>query len=106
MLAESVDAAARVTPDTASPGVRSPVNSGHRVRAVLFDLDGTLYHQKRMRTLMALELATSVLRRPLQAPVNWRVLSEFRKAQEELRGAETTRSAGITQLELTARRTG
>jgi FMN phosphatase YigB (HAD superfamily) len=105
MLAENV-AAVVTLGDTASPSVRSPMNSGRRVRAVLFDLDGTLYRQKRMRTLMALELAASVLKRPLRAPVAWWVLSEFRKAQERLRGAETNRGAAIDQLELTARRTG
>jgi putative hydrolase of the HAD superfamily len=59
-----------------------------------------------MRVLMALELASSVLTRPLRAPACWRVLSEFRKAQEALRGVETTRGAAVDQLQLTARRTG
>jgi phosphoglycolate phosphatase/putative hydrolase of the HAD superfamily len=75
------------------------------VRAVLFDVDGTLYRQPRLRSLMGLELATLALRRPLQAPVCWRVLSEFRKAQEVLRrGLGHCDATG--QLELAARRTG
>jgi len=87
------------------PGVRNPVTGG-RIAAVLFDLDGTLYRQRPMRALMALELATLALRSPLQAPVTWRVLSEFRRAQETLRGQATERGAGLEQLQLTARQTG
>jgi HAD superfamily hydrolase (TIGR01549 family) len=86
-------------------GVVNPVRAGAPIRAVLFDLDGTLYHQRRMRTLMALELAALALSRPLQAPVKWRVLSEFRKAQEAMREAQSDRGAA-GQLEMAARRTG
>jgi HAD superfamily hydrolase (TIGR01549 family) len=86
-------------------GLRNPLTDG-RIAAVLFDLDGTLYRQRPMRALMALELATLALRSPLQAPVTWRVLSEFRRAQETLRGQVTDRGAGLEQLQLTARRTG
>ena len=32
------------------------------LRAVLFDLDGTLYHQPPLRALMVLELATLLVR--------------------------------------------
>jgi len=94
------------SPDVPEPSVRSPLHPASRVRAVLFDLDGTLYRQRRMRALMAIELATLALRQPLRAPVSWRVLSEFRKAQEALRGRETGRGGAIEQLELTAERTG
>lgn len=86
--------------------VRNPVTGKGSVCAVLFDLDGTLYRQRPLRTLMALELATLALRSPLQAPVTWRVLSEFRRAQEALRGQPTERGAAVEQLQLTARRTG
>lgn len=82
------------------------MNPASRVRAVLFDLDGTLYRQTPMRALMALELATLAIRHPLQAPITWRVLSEFRRAQEALRGRDTGRGSAVEQLELTSRRTG
>jgi FMN phosphatase YigB (HAD superfamily) len=57
-------------------------------RAVLFDLDGTLYHQLPVRTLMAAELAAeaalkSFSSRPGRAI---RTLRTFRRVQEELRG--------------------
>jgi putative hydrolase of the HAD superfamily len=89
-----------------SETVPNPSNRAARIRAVLFDLDGTLYRQKPMRALMAMELVTLAITHPLRAPVSWRVLSEFRKAQEALRGQETGRGGAIEQLELTARRTG
>ena len=106
MLVEAVEHAAPASQGVTEPGVRNPVHSGARVRAVLFDLDGTLYRQRRMRALMAIELATLAVRHPLQAPVTWRVLSEFRNAQEALRGLDTSRGGALEQLELTARRTG
>jgi len=103
-----VDAA----PDTASaparpggrPGMASPLDPSRRIRAVLFDLDGTLYDQRRMRTLMAMELAAMLLRRPFQAPRDWRTLAAFRKAQESLRHGRRARSGPAAQLEEAAAR--
>ena len=89
-----------------SGGIPNPLDPSADIRAVLFDLDGTLYRQWPVRALMALELATVALSRPLAAPVSWRVISEFRKAQEALRGGETSQGGAREQLELTARRTG
>lgn len=105
MLAEPVDEIAIAAAGDSRPSVRNPLRAGRRVRAVLFDLDGTLYRQRPVRTLMALELATLALSRPLKAPVSWRVLAEFRKAQEALRGVENGGGAA-GQLDLAARRTG
>jgi HAD superfamily hydrolase (TIGR01549 family) len=78
---------------------------GDAIRIVLFDLDGTLYRQRPLRTLMALELGALALRSPLHAPVSFRVLAEFRKAQETLRAGALS-SNPSQQLMLTARRTG
>lgn len=56
------------------------------IRAVLFDLDGTLYHQEPLRILMALELAALPLRgSPTGARRTWRALGVFRRVREELR---------------------
>jgi HAD superfamily hydrolase (TIGR01549 family) len=60
------------------------------VRAVLFDLDGTLYNQSRMRALMALELGMLPATGPFKAPRRWRALRAYRHAQERLRGLEAT----------------
>ena len=57
------------------------------IRAVLFDVDGTLYHQAPLRALMAAELATApwVGHAPWNVPRLWRMLSAFRHVREELR---------------------
>jgi HAD superfamily hydrolase (TIGR01509 family) len=90
--------------ETAAPSIASPLDSNRRIRAVLFDLDGTLYDQRRMRTLMAMELAAMLLRRPFQAPRDWRTLAAFRKAQESLRHARRSRPGSSAQLEEAAAR--
>ena len=54
-----------------------------RYKAVLFDVDGTLYNQSRLRRIMAVELAVYSLLHPLR----WRdpfILSRFRKLREEM----------------------
>jgi len=68
-------------------GLPSPLGSGARIRAVLFDLDGTLYDQPRMRRLMVRELLTDLICRPRSATRRLRGLREFRRAQEALRHA-------------------
>jgi len=57
------------------------------IRAVLFDVDGTLYHQPPLRVLMAGELGTApwVRHAPWNVPRLWRMLSVFRDVREELR---------------------
>jgi FMN phosphatase YigB (HAD superfamily) len=79
------------------------VDRDGKIAAVLFDLDGTLYDQRRMRVQMALELATLAFTQPFGAPRRWRVLAAYRKAQESLRSNPL---AGSTQLEVVAQRTG
>jgi HAD superfamily hydrolase (TIGR01549 family) len=73
------------------------------VRAVLFDLDGTLYNQSRMRALMALELGTMPAFGPFTAPRRWRALRAYRHAQERLRGLDANPS---TQGALAAEASG
>jgi FMN phosphatase YigB (HAD superfamily) len=57
------------------------------IRAVLFDVDGTLYHQPPLRLFMAAELGTAsfVRHAPWNVPRLWRMLSVFRRVREELR---------------------
>jgi HAD superfamily hydrolase (TIGR01509 family) len=85
-----VGSASLLRPSRPSEGVASPFAEGERIRAVLFDLDGTLYRQKPMRALMAVELLTLAVRNPIAAPRRWRALSEYRKTQETLRKRNTT----------------
>ena len=55
------------------------------VRAVLFDVDGTLYAQAPLRVLMAAELAIEGLRAPKQTRRAARIIATFRRTREELR---------------------
>ena len=71
--------------------LRNPLHGGW-IRAVLFDLDGTLYRQRPLRALMALELLTLPLTLPSTASKKWRGLTAYRRAQETLR----TRDAAVT----------
>jgi HAD superfamily hydrolase (TIGR01549 family) len=66
------------------------VNPVQPIRAVLLDLDGTLYHQEFLRGLMAFELSTVPLalgsvREALRV---WRILKCFREGREALRAME------------------
>ena len=57
------------------------------IRAVLFDVDGTLYYQGMLRVCMALELSSLPFRRQPEQTASemWRALRIFRHVREELR---------------------
>ena len=99
--------AAEMVP-VAGPGasLKNPLDPARRIRAVLFDLDGTLYHQRRMRILMALELSTLLVTRPWSARRRLRALASYRKAQEALRLSPGDAITPQTQLDLAAERAG
>lgn len=101
-------AAASPSPVQPLPGgLTNPFSPPDRIRAMLFDLDGTLYRQRPMRTLMALELLALVVKRPMTAPRCWRGLKEFRRAQETLRArATTTPYASSDQIVVASERSG
>jgi FMN phosphatase YigB (HAD superfamily) len=73
-----------------------------RVRAVVFDLDGTLYDQRAMYLRMTAELALHCLRRPSQLPAV-RILLKFRPLREEL-ADEEVEGIGRAQYERAAER--
>jgi len=64
-----------------------PLNNT-KIRAVLLDVDGTLYYQRPLQCLMALELSTFPIinRSSTSAYHIWRSLAYFRRVREELRG--------------------
>ncbi len=68
-----------------SRGARNPLAPEGRIHAVLFDLDGTLYKQTPIRSLMAVELLALSLAGPFQAQGRWRALRAYRRAHERLR---------------------
>jgi len=84
---------------------RQPAGLRPALRAVLFDLDGTLYRQAPLRALMALELATLPLAAPFRAARHLRALRAYRAAQEDLRGA-VLEGLAAAQLEAAATASG
>jgi HAD superfamily hydrolase (TIGR01509 family) len=79
------------------------------VRAVLFDVDGTLYRQTPVRLAMALELAALPVagRGPREVRRIVSCLREYRRAHEELRTARPRHpDVARRQLELAAERSG
>ncbi|MEZ6017443.1 MAG: HAD family hydrolase [Planctomycetota bacterium] len=62
-----------------------PVNPLAHLRAVVFDLDGTLYDQPPLRRRMLVELALAPLSGPVRALRVTRMLAAFRKEREHLR---------------------
>jgi HAD superfamily hydrolase (TIGR01549 family) len=90
---------------TKGASLRNPVTGEPGVQAVLFDLDGTLYRQRRLRSLMALEMLTMPLAGPARALGRWRALYEYRLAQEKLRGGAQS-GAGRVQVEMAAAASG
>jgi beta-phosphoglucomutase-like phosphatase (HAD superfamily) len=86
--------------------IPNPLDSGRRIRAVLFDLDGTLYHQSRLRALMMVELMALPLAGPFQAPRRWRALAAYREAMEDLRVAAPNGSVPAAQVKAAAVKAG
>ncbi|CAN7321509.1 MULTISPECIES: HAD family hydrolase [Ensifer] len=74
-----------------------------RVRLVVFDLDGTLYDQRRLRARMLLRLVADAARRCSLGTI--RILRAFRDCREELGDALAT-DVAARQYELTAERCG
>jgi HAD superfamily hydrolase (TIGR01549 family) len=61
------------------------------IKALVLDLDGTLYHHAPVRRAMALRLTAALARRPAVGWRTMRLISAYREAQETLRD----RAAGI-----------
>ena len=65
------------------------------LKAIVFDLDGTLYRQDGLRRAMLLRLVRGHAFRPMAGLRTMRVLGAYRKAQEHLRRAATGAAAPI-----------
>lgn len=77
------------------------------IRAVLFDLDGTLYRQDALRLFMALELSGAWLRDKRSCVCTWKTIRCFRAVREELRGWKpVTGNLENLQFSVTAGRRG
>jgi HAD superfamily hydrolase (TIGR01549 family) len=78
----------------------------HHLRAVIFDVDGTLYRQRTLRYAMARRLVRAHLYRPLTGMATMRILSAYRRGQEALRGQPLTADVADAQLRFASRETG
>src|SRR5262249_37696285 len=74
-----------------------------RLRGVIFDIDGTLYSQRRLRFRMMAALLRPSLRSPLRQLQAIRLLSAYRNAQERLRLADSDLDLDDVQLRMAAR---
>lgn len=76
-------------------------------RAVVFDVDGTLYHQKPVQRGMLQRLVLGHAVRPWRGPRTLRALSAYRKGQEALRATgQRYEDLGRAQVEYAAERIG
>ncbi|MET0579019.1 MAG: HAD family hydrolase [Ilumatobacteraceae bacterium] len=75
-------------------------------RAVLFDVDGTLYRQGPVRRSMVARLVRAHLTRPATGLTVMRVISAYRTAQETLREEGFEGDVTDAQLAMAAARTG
>jgi FMN phosphatase YigB (HAD superfamily) len=75
------------------------------LKAVIFDLDGTLYRQGPLRRAMLFRLLRAYATRPLLGLRTVRVLAAYRNAQEHLRTAATADDLAEAQIQLACERT-
>lgn len=76
------------------------------LRAVVFDVDGTLYKQPPLRRAMALRLIGAHVAHPFRGLTTLRILSAYRRGQEALREVPGTGGLGAAQLQFACRETG
>ena len=77
-----------------------------RLKAIVFDVDGTLYAQAGLRRAMLLRLLRAHLVRPWQGISTFRILGAYRRAQELLRESPIDGDLAGAQLQLACQRAG
>jgi len=78
-----------------------------RLKAIVFDVDGTLYAQAGLRRAMFLQLVRAHLVKPWEGLNTFRVLAAYRRAQELLREEGPVEGdLAVAQLQLACRRAG
>jgi FMN phosphatase YigB (HAD superfamily) len=77
-----------------------------RLRAVVFDVDGTLYPHAPLRRAMLLRLLACLVAGPRRGATTIRVLRAYRAAQERLRHLPVDGNVGAAQLRLAGRQAG
>jgi HAD superfamily hydrolase (TIGR01549 family) len=77
-----------------------------RLKAIVFDVDGTLYRQSPLRRAMFFRLVREAVSRPISALSTFRALRAYRRAQEDLRGTRGDGALAAEQLRLASERSG
>jgi HAD superfamily hydrolase (TIGR01509 family) len=94
----------------AGHSVPEPTFDRDTLKAIVFDLDGTLYRQDSLRRAMLLRLLRAHATRPLSGLQTFRVLGAYRRAQERLRESGTSSVERVdlaeAQIELACQQTG
>ncbi len=110
VLSRSTDAmtiASGALPVLRTANARCVRNDVSQLKALIFDLDGTLYLQGRVRRSMFYRLLRVHLTRPLQGLLTLKVLYAYRRAQEALRTVPCdSRDIATAQVLLAAKRVG
>jgi HAD superfamily hydrolase (TIGR01509 family) len=86
--------------------VRDIVAALGSARAVLFDVDGTLYHQSPVRRAMVRRLVRAHARRPARGARTMRILAAYRSAQETMRESGFVGDVDAEQRHRAAVKTG
>jgi len=76
------------------------------IRAILFDVDGTLYAQQPLRCRMVYELVKSFCRSPLETLATTRYLQAFRRERETLRDVDPGCELELWQYRLPSEKYG
>ena len=76
-----------------------------RIKGIVFDVDGTLYSNTKLRLLISLLLLVNFFRSPVKFPKLVKIISSYRKSQEKLR-ENTTGNVKAAQIALTSKDTG
>jgi phosphoglycolate phosphatase/putative hydrolase of the HAD superfamily len=77
-----------------------------QLKAIVFDVDGTLYAQSGLRRAMLLQLVRAHVARPWTGFNTFRVLAAYRRAQEDLREEPIAGDLAGAQVQLACRRAG
>ena len=81
--------------------------AGDNLKALIFDVDGTLYEQAPVRRTMLYRILRANLTSPMQGMATLQALRSYRKAQEELRRSPSgSGEIASAQLILASRATG
>ncbi len=85
--------------------MREPNIDPLKLKAIVFDVDGTLYRQGPLRRAMALKLLRAHAVRPVHGFRTFRVLSAYRQAQEHLRDGSVSADLADAQIQFACDRT-